>query len=185
MAYMLGFWFADGCIYKGRLFDITVHKKDKYIIKQFAKELNYKGSILDYVDRQAVRLNFSCAVIYNDIVALGGTERKDLTIQFPNVPDKYLNDFIRGYFDGNGSAVLIKNCRLNTSFYCRNKDFLMSLWKILKDKAGVLGGSYNQNNSSLTFGKRDSILIGQFMYKNNPELFLERKHKKFNPIGGK
>nr|DAN97189.1 MAG TPA: RRNA intron-encoded endonuclease [Caudoviricetes sp.] len=39
MAYVLGFWFADGCIYRGRIFDITLHKKDKYILKKIADEL--------------------------------------------------------------------------------------------------------------------------------------------------
>jgi hypothetical protein len=33
MAYILGLWFADGCIYGGRLFDITLHHRDKYILK--------------------------------------------------------------------------------------------------------------------------------------------------------
>ena len=62
MAYILGFWYADGCIYGGKMFDITLHKKDKYIIKKIAQELDYQGPILDYVDRQACRINFSCKV---------------------------------------------------------------------------------------------------------------------------
>ena len=31
MAYVFGFWCADGCIYGGKMFDITQSKKDKYI----------------------------------------------------------------------------------------------------------------------------------------------------------
>ena len=27
MAYILGLWYADGCIYGGKMFDITLHKK--------------------------------------------------------------------------------------------------------------------------------------------------------------
>jgi hypothetical protein len=51
MAYILGLWFADGCIYGGKMFDITLHAKDKYILKRIAEELNYEGSLYDYVDR--------------------------------------------------------------------------------------------------------------------------------------
>ena len=51
MAYLLGFWFADGCIYNNKMFDITVHKKDKYILKQFAKELEYDGNLIDYSNK--------------------------------------------------------------------------------------------------------------------------------------
>lgn len=180
MAYMLGFWFADGCIYGGKMFDITTHTKDKYILKQFAKELQYEGNIQDYVDRQAARINFSCVVIYDDIVALGGTERKSLTVRFPNVPDKYLADFVRGYFDGDGSVWNVKGNRINTSFACGSKVFLDKLLIILRERAGVEGGSYDANSMSLRFGNKDSIKIGNFLYKNNPELFLLRKKEKFS-----
>lgn len=60
MAYIFGFWCADGCIYGGKMFDITIHNKDKYILKRIAEKLGYEGSLYDYVDRQACRLNFSC-----------------------------------------------------------------------------------------------------------------------------
>ena len=179
MAYMLGFWFADGCIYGGKMFDITTHTKDKYIIKKFAEELEYEGPIQDYVDRQAARLNFSCVVIYNDLIELGGSERKSLTTTFPQVPEEYLSDFIRGYFDGDGCVYCKKNKRLNTSFCSGSKQFLDSLWTILKEKARVVGGCYNSQNKTISFGKADSIKIGQFMFKNNPELFLKRKKEKF------
>jgi hypothetical protein len=51
MAYVLGLWFADGCIYGGKMFDITLHAKDKYILKQISKELEYEGKLYDCVDR--------------------------------------------------------------------------------------------------------------------------------------
>jgi hypothetical protein len=127
MAYILGLWFADGCIYGGRMFDITLHTKDKYILKQVANELGYEGNLYDYVDRQAARLNFSCVVIYNDIIALGGQENKSLTIKFPEIPKEYLPDFIRGYFDGDGCIMRLKNNRVNSAFTCGSKDFLVKL----------------------------------------------------------
>lgn len=179
MAYILGLWFADGCIYSGKMFDITLHTKDKYILKQIAKELEYEGNLYDYVDKQAARINFSCVVIYNDIVALGGCESKSKVIQFPNIPKEYLSDFIRGYFDGDGSVMRIKGNRLNSAFTCGSKKFLDSLLQILKDEAQVEGGSYDASSQSIRFGKRDTIRIGQYIYQNDPELFLLRKKEKF------
>lgn len=180
MAYILGLWFADGCIYGGRMFDITLHKKDKYILKQIANELEYEGPIQDYVDRQAARINFSCVVIYKDIVALGGTERKSLTVEFPDVPKEFLPDFIRGYFDGDGCIMKLKNNRINSAFTCGSKKFLDKLLIILREEAGVEGGSYDESCVSLKFGKKDSIKLGNYMYKRNPELFLKRKRDKFD-----
>lgn len=96
MAYTFGLWCADGCIYGGKMFDITLHKKDKYILKKVAEELRYEDSLYDCVDKQVSRINFSCVVIYNDIIKLGGIENKNM--KFPEVSKEYLSDFIRGYF---------------------------------------------------------------------------------------
>lgn len=180
MAYILGLWFADGYIYGGKMFDITLHKKDKYILKQVANELRYKGYLYDYVDRQAARLNFSCIVIYNDIISLGGSERKSLDMKFPKIPDKYLNDFIRGYFDGNGCVMRLKGNRINSAFTCASKEFLDVLYQKLKEYANVEGGSYDTSCMSLKFGKKDSLKIGRYIYKDNPQLFLKRKRDKFD-----
>lgn len=177
MAYMFGFWFADGCIYGERMFDITVHKKDKYILKRFAEELGFEGKLYDYVDRQAARINFSCKTIHDDIVALGGKECKSLDCTFPKVPQEYLHDFIRGYFDGDGCVCLCKNNRLQTSFTSGSPDFLRELHKAIKKETGIAGGSLS--GYSLSFGKRDSILLGNYMYADNPELYLKRKRDKF------
>lgn len=179
MAYILGFWYADGCIYRGKIFDITQHVKDKYILKRMAEELGYEGPIYDYVDRQACRINFSCVVIYNDIVELGGSERKSFNMKMPNIPKEYLGDFIRGYFDGDGCAHRIKAGRLNASFTCADENFVNVIWDLLKTEAGVQGGSHDKASKKITFGNRDSLLIGEFMYKDNPDLYLKRKRDKF------
>lgn len=179
MAYILGFWFADGCIYGGRLFDITVHKKDKYILKKIADEFGYEGKVTDYTNRQACRINFSCKVMYDDLVSLGGTERKSNTISFPNVPKEYLPDFIRGYFDGDGCIMRLKNNRVNSAFTSGSRKFLESLLEILKKEAGVIGGSFDDSCCSLKFGKKDTFKIGEYMYANNSDFYLKRKKEKF------
>lgn len=182
MAYVYGFWCANGYIYGGKMFDITVNVKDKYILKKIKQELKYEGNLYDQVDNQSARINFSCAEIYRDIQKLGGTERKSFTLHFPeSIPDEYLADYLRGFFDGDGCAHVRKNKRINCSFTGASTSFLMQVWEILKEKAKVQGGSYNPKYHTLTFGKKDSILIGEFLYKGNPELYLKRKYDKFAP----
>ena len=179
MAYIFGFWCADGCIYGQSEFDITIHKKDKYLLEQIAKELEYEGPLYDYVNKQAARLNFSCRVIYDDLLRLGGSPRKSLILKFPKVPKEYLSDFIRGYFDGDGCIMTLKNNRLNSAFTCGSKSFLDSLLQILKEEADVKGGAYDASCVSLKFGKADTIKIGHFIYKDEPKIFLKRKRDKF------
>lgn len=175
MSYIFGFWFANGYIYGGKMFDITLHKRDKSILRDIAKELGYKGNLGDYVDKQCCRINFSCEVIYKDIIALGGAER----VSFPKIPEEYVSDFIRGYFDGNGCIMDLKNHRVNSAFICGNRGFLKNLLKVLQEKAGIQNGSFDEESCSLRFDERDAIRLGNYIYKDNPELFLSRKKQKF------
>ena len=156
------------------MFDITQHRKDKYILKKIAEDMEYEGSLQDAVDTQSSRINFSCVVIYNDIRRLGGAERKSLTAIFPkNIPDEFIPDFVRGYFDGDGSVWYVKRNRINSNFSSGSRIFLESLLKILREKAGIVGGSISFCNKTqtcyyLTFGTKDSAKLGKYMYSNNP-----------------
>lgn len=179
MAYILGFWYADGCIYGGKMIDFTVQKKDKYILKLIAKEIDYQGQVQRCSNRSAYQLNFSCVEMYRDIVRLGGTERKSLAIDFPNIPEKYLSHFVRGYFDGDGCIMNLKNNRVNSAFTSGSKKFLVKLHKLLKQHAGITGGSFDNSCCSLKFGKKDTHLLGSFIYKNCGDLYLSRKKIKF------
>ena len=156
----------------GDLRIIMVDSEPWFVAKDIAEKLGYEGPVLDYVDRQSSRINFSCVVIYRDLIELGGSENKSLTIKFPKVPKEYLSDFIRGYFDGDGCVMNLKGGRINSAFTCGNKEFLKSLLSILKEDAGIEGGSFDDSCSSLKFGKRDTIRLGNYIYGNNPELFL-------------
>lgn len=172
MAYILGLWLAKGFAYGDKIFDITLHKKDKFILKRIAEKLNFEGSILDPVDRQVCRINFCSKVIYKDIINL-----KEKS--FSTIPEEFLPDLIRGYFDGNGDVIRLKRRRINAIFFCYNKKILINLLKVLKEKAGIQKGSFDEKSNFLKFGKRDTILLGNYIYKNDPELFLLRKKQKF------
>lgn len=175
MAYTLGLWYSNGYIYEGQFFDITLRAKDKFILKQIAKDIGYIRELVDPADQQLVRMNFSCVVICNDIISLTGINKD----QIPIIPKEYLPDFIRGFFDGNGVITRLKNNRINCTFTYKNRKFLEQLHEILKEEAGVIGGSYDDSCYSLKFGKKDTLKIGEYLYKDNPELFLLRKRNKF------
>jgi hypothetical protein len=87
-----------------------------------------------------------------------------MVIQFPKVPDEFLPDFIRGYFDGDGCIMRLKNNRINSAFTSGSKVFLDELLRILKEKNVVMGGSYDPSSYSIRFGKKDSLRLGKYMY---------------------
>ena len=168
VAYILGLWFAVGGRSLGHTFSLFLRSKDKYVLKLISQRLQCE--LKEIKGRHVAYLSFTNEEVYNDIVLLCGGD-----LHSPNIPTKYMSDFIRGYFDGRGEVCRIKGNRLNVIFVNGNED----LRAALQQNIGVRGGSYNSFDSSLRFGTRDSRLIGKYMYKSNSELFLLRKKQKF------
>lgn len=79
MAYILGFWWADGHICVGEnhcIFVISQHNKDKYILAQFLKEMESNAKIYKHSKRDACSIQITSNEIVGDIMRLGGKERK-------------------------------------------------------------------------------------------------------------
>ena len=101
-AYFLGFLYADGAITHNS-FKLTLQNKDRYMVLKFKKVLQSNHKTIE--DRDNLRFGISNQKMYKDLLNLGCSERKSLTLRFPTeaqVPLKYLHHFIRGYFDGDG-----------------------------------------------------------------------------------
>jgi len=190
MAYVLGFWFADGCICKRKgsgNFLIAQQTKDKYILE---KILNVMGA--DYpVMTASTRVNgsqfeISSESIYNDIVSLGGMPKKSLKVRFPNVPDLFVPDFIRGVFDGDGSISVNP---VNHHFSCYicggSHEFLSEMQRRLKMLFEIESRlCYYQTCFRLSFGARDVVKFGTMIYKTKQKdmLALDRKRVKFEDL---
>ncbi len=119
------------------------------------------------------------------------TERKSLTVKFPNIPDKVLPDFIRGYFDGNGSVVLHKtkyNIYGQISITCGSLNFLESLQNRLREN-NIHAHIYRDGRSTnasyyLRVIKRSEIeKMYEYMYSNlNGTVCLRRKYDKYTEL---
>ena len=184
MAYTLGIWYADGCIYsnkgRGYYFSIKLHKDDKYLLQLILNDMNSSHKIYENNDN-SVHITISSKTIYQDLIALGGKENKSLSITLPNVPDEYMHDFIRGYFDGDGCATYKKDRGYYSRYICSgSKDFIDNIYKYLKDNKVIEGsGVYNSKGCKiprLLFNKNDGINFEKYMTKDNPYLYLKRKH---------
>lgn len=198
MAYVLGFFAADGNMYihknGGRYLEFT--SCDKELIEKLRKILksNHKISKNSKLTsgKPAYRIQIGSRNLYNNLLKLGMTPSKSLTIKFPLIQSAYLNHFVRGYFDGDGCAYLKKNWAkdrnkdrwvFQTRFTSGSKKFLEQLHKTLK-KMGVCKGGYlydkNGRGFELVFSHHDGLALFRFMYDNVPaETYLERKYETF------
>jgi hypothetical protein len=177
MAYILGYWFADGYISsKGYL--VGISSKDISIINSIKKILNANHKILTSKKRVNEKeytihsLVISNKEMYNDIKHLGGVARKSLIATFPYIPNQYIRHFIRGYFDGDGSISVKKgNCPCIT--FVGTKCFIESLMNNLPYKKEI---RKHKNIYIIGYSGKKAQDILEYMY-NESRIYLKRKYK--------
>lgn len=196
-AYWLGFLYADGCVYengKNMALEISLARKDEEHLVKFLKfidgdiRIRRKAVVCDEKECEVSRISVCSTKMCKDLIELGCTPRKSLTLKFPSediVPKKFIPDFIRGYFDGDGCISFLTNGNKLTSSlvsFIGTKDFLNGIYNNMV-KAGI-PVKYNvrkQGNAyEIRIYGRDKITeIYNYFYKRENCVFLTRKKEKF------
>lgn len=109
-AYWLGFLAADGYIGNGNMLWLELGAKDEDHLDRFRCSLQSGHPIHKYARRSRFFLRSKRLV--NALSWHGVTQRKTLTVPWPNLSQRWLPHYLRGYFDGDGS--LIKSPRYNS-----------------------------------------------------------------------
>ncbi len=199
MAYVLGYLYADGSLedasyLRGKY--VRVSSVEKENIEKIKKMLNSEHTIVEKKPttkngKTGYLLRIGSHILYDDLVGLGLCPNKSLTVKFPQIPDKFLSNFVRGYFDGDGCVmiqqakgkiqkVIIK--KLNIVFTCGSRDFLEKLAERLKESFETKQlNVYNGHKSfMLSYSTEDSIKIFKFIYnKPKKSVFIKRKFNIF------
>jgi len=189
-AYWLGFLYADGFV-SGRTTGIRLSIRDKKHLEKFATfiktnkkvttgEQDSFGVITEYAEIRIYSIE-----IVEDLISLGCVERKSLILNFPSkeqVPSKYMNDFIRGYFDGDGSISTNGKSNGFKISIIGTKDFL----QVIKEHFGLKVKLLSQGKVwELKFGGQLDILsFVNSIYDNEP-IKLDRKYYKSMRIKSK
>ncbi len=75
--------------------------------------------------------------IIKDLLHLGVESRKSKKVKMPeNIPKEYVRDFIRGYFDGDGS-ISLTTTGYKFSMASQSKDILLAISRFFYEQAGV------------------------------------------------
>jgi len=197
MAYVLGYIFADGTIFKNRrgAHFLEIISTDLEIIKKIKKILGseHKIGIKLRENRKwktAYRIQIGSKEMIGDLMNRGLIQSKSLVSVFPAVPKLYLGSFVRGYFDGDGGVYFGKCWKrdrgkytwvFQTGFTSGSKKFLLGLQQSLN---GYLKGGYlytkQRGGYGLNFSRHDSVALFKLMYNNvSTGAFLERKFNTF------
>lgn len=115
---------------------------------------------------------------------------KSLTIKFPILPEEFLKDFLRGYFDGNGSIYeSFSNTNsitasLGSSFVSGSYEFIEYIFIKLKNLLGLTGHLQDFNTDKkwqLKYSTNDSKVLLNYLYLNS-NYYLDRKFALYEKI---
>lgn len=184
-AYLLGFLAADGSVQKDGSIKIGLSSIDKPFLEMIQLELQSNYPIRDYQTKDGFNVSefvFRSEKIKNELQKYGIINKKTYTFEFPkNLLENYWIDFIRGYFDGDGTFCLSGNyARASLCGY--NKQFLEDIINILYDKYQIpkvkIYKTKDKNLYYFQYSQHSAEKLYYLFYKNNPALYLIRKYQK-------
>lgn len=195
-AYWLGYLYADGFVGDEHYNNIVFSQKlpDKYVIEEFAKDINFTGNIrisqpgaetFENAKPQAV-INFSSSKMASDLRKLNMFTKKSMTMEaLPPLKPELMRHFIRGYFDGDGSIYESqRNYYKGHIYYSFHWNIIGTLPFNLKIASLLPVDSKIQESQTpemkylaIHSNKKIKILY-HFLY-DDASFFLERKHEIF------
>ena len=200
MAYILGFFAADGYITHNKrgAYFWCIQITDKDILEKIKIAIKAEHKISSRIPKRKTekilyRLQIGSKEMCNDLYNLGFSEKKTKSLCLPNIPRKYLHDFIRGYFDGDGNiwqGEVHKESKtrhkvLQLAFTSGSHAFVNQLKSTLNcvlktNGCHVVSG--DKSYSRLQFSTKDALKIYDFMYNSCIEdsMFLRRKKRIFD-----
>jgi len=188
-AYFLGFFYGDGHhnAKKSEMM-IAIQSKDRIVVDSFAEELGSTRPMrLIPPNREGwqekIHMSFSSPRISERLTSFGCNQNKTHDLKFPNyIPDKFLNSFILGMFDSDGS-IWVTNKNSYGFCICGTLEICQGIAKFFKEvdidihiyphKSGIF---YARTSKQTSIEK-----IGEIMYKDC-KIWLPRKKALFNSL---
>lgn len=200
-AYILGYIVADGSIEESfrknrpsKLIRLRFGciSEDDEIIKLIQSEIAPNNNLRYYQPKainhkQVTILQICDKELINDLRTLYNIQPRktyDPTFEFPNIPEDYRRDFIRGYIDGDGSFG-----RHHFSMICNSELFAKQIRdELLKNIPELKWYIYKENRKytdywslHLSMNLKVSKLIYNYLYKD-ATYFLKRKEIILNTV---
>ena len=196
MAYVLGLIYTDGNLHirkndSGYEFGVlSFAQKEKELVQKFLELMECNATIRFREKRELD--NTTAGELYyfsignndlaNDLIQLGITPNKSLTISFPEIPNEYLRHFIRGIFDGDGSVYLESNKSIRVKLLSGSKNFIYSLNQKLVENGfpykTIYGGTPSTPHAYFIRYHTDAEVIKfyKYLYQDVPErMFYSKK----------
>lgn len=191
MAYLLGFLASDGTIRKNdNSVKIGLSSVDRDFLLTIKKEIGYQGELTDYITSNGFsvsELRFTSKQIKADLAKYNIVPNKTFIYTFPkNLKREYWIDFIRGYFDGDGSVSTASSevirwqvCSANPDVLNTIVDFFFEEYEI--PKVNLQWQEKVHRLYYIQYSTTATRKIFQILYTPNC-LKLPRKYEKFKKL---
>lgn len=200
-AYIVGFIVADGALVKTKTtttLTITIKYEDKAVLEFIKSEIGNEHKLQEIIRPSSfdssknihhIRYTISDRNITAALNKLGITSNKSLSMGniIRNIPSKYRDAFIIGYFDGDGSVTIRNGLYPNDrGILCRDYSLYIQIRGTERFLTGICNhlkidlSHIHQNDSipHLSFAnKKDTYRF--FQCYSNLQFYYERKHDKF------
>lgn len=183
-AYWLGFLMADGCVYKKQdhyILTLSLQVGDKSHIEKFHNAIESNRNIWHCYSKGHGSFNSQhwSDKMCGDLIKLGCTPRKSLTLEFPNIKKELLHHFIRGYFDGDGCVSFKSSNNIQIAFACGSLTFLENIKFYMELSPKI----YHRPNSNcytiVACGNKKVFNFYKKLY-SNANIYLDRKKSIFD-----
>lgn len=189
MAYILGFWSADGNVHstENRM-DLELSSKDLEILEKIKEELKCERPIKIYQCSNGYEKNklfFWSAKLKQKFIEYGVVPNKTYSEDFSlpyKLDKKYWIDYIRGFFDGDGcikkfNSITFELNSVNRNFLVGIKDFLKQYYDI-DTQISEAGKKVNLTVYRLYCYGEQAKKVFSVLYTPN-SLYLKRKYDKW------
>lgn len=195
-AYILGFICADGHVEYNRI-KIALAIKDIDILYKIRKAINGTQPLREYKAKNPynrstrpivdmVELSINSTTIVKPLLKMGLQGNKTLSLNgdiIKYIPKYLMRDFLRGYFDGDGSVIFGKKYNSGYKYIiniCGNKEFLLNSFQIYFPSANKLYKDlYSKQCYSWKITKKEDVKSFMYYLYNNSSIHLNRKYNQF------
>lgn len=188
-AYWLGMMFADGYIidnsnnYGQDKVGLSLAEDSLDVLEKFKKAINATNPITwekKDVGQSIGRLLVTSQKMADDLIDKGCFKQKSLILKPPKISNEFVYDFIRGFFDGDGS--LIKSQQSDKVRWGINftSTYEMVCW--LKDIFGfgsIVKEKRREKTYYFAFGGNKRIELFYHLLYDNATVWMDRKYNKF------
>lgn len=187
-AYFLGFMITDGNVGKNsNSVAITLSEKDSEILEVFREKTGNENplSVLERKGRSSKEVTFhlKSEKMKNDLAKYGVVPNKTYIVKPPpNIDDSLMSHFIRGLIDGDG-FISYKSHQIG---FCGNEKMVTFVRDYLCDLLNVYRVKILKTEEHLwqiTWASKNDIRkIGEYIYNNKNECYLQRKYDNYLEI---